>query len=155
LGEIPHENLSVIRSSIVGVESETTSSLLSWFLSQPEGAVIAGFNNQEWNGVTVFHFTKFLAGIIENQKFEAFKGVHHVVPSDAVTKETLLRYFAEAFNRQDITINSVSSENKLNMTLATSKTDLNESLWQMAGYANPLSIKEMIIEYSKYIKSGG
>jgi hypothetical protein len=93
--------------------------------------------------------------MIENGEFDDFIGVHHVVPSDMVTKEDLLRYFAEAFDRQDLVINSVASERKLDMTLATSNVHLNESLWHKAGYSSPLSIKEMIIEYSEFIKSGG
>ena len=155
LGEIAHQNLSIVRSSIVGLEHETTNSLLSWFLSQPKGTVINGFNNQLWNGVTSLHFSKFLAGIIDNQEFDTFIGVHHVVPGDKVTKEDLLRYFVEAFDRQDIQINSVASENKLDMTLATSDVLLNEHLWHMAGYSSPLFVKEMIIEYSQFTKSGG
>jgi dTDP-4-dehydrorhamnose reductase len=137
------------------LETESNSSLLGWFLAQPEGATIKGFNNQLWNGVTVFHFSKFLAAIIENQKFEDFTGVHHVVPADVVTKEALLRYFAEFFNRQDIEIVSVASDKRLDMSLATSSTQLNETLWRMAGYSRPLPIREMIIEYSQAIKSGG
>ena len=155
LGEVPHQNLSIIRSSIVGLEHETKNSLLSWFLSQPRGTLINGFNNQEWNGVTSLHFSNFLHGIIENGEFVNFTGVHHEVPSDVVTKECLLRYFAEAFDRQDLVINSLPAEKKLDMTLATSNVHLNENLWHMAGYSSPLSIKEMVIEYSEVIKSGG
>jgi hypothetical protein len=96
-----------------------------------------------------------LYGIIENGEFDNYIGVHHIVPSDVVTKEDLLRYFAEAFDRQDLVINSVASEKKLDMSLETSNVHLNENLWHMAGYTSPLSVKEMIIEYSDVIKSGG
>lgn len=153
MGEIQHQNLSILRASIVGLETGTENSLLSWFLSQPVKARINGFNDQEWNGVTVFHFSKFLAGIIENREFDAFCGTHHVVPADAITKETLLRYFAEYFNREDIVIKSVESGNKLDMTLATTDRELNNKLWQMAGYSGPLSIEEMILQYSLSIES--
>jgi len=155
LGEIPHENLSVIRASIVGLESETTRSLLSWFLSQPKGKVINGFSDQQWNGVTVFHFAQFLKGILEGDELGILKGVQHVVPADTVSKESLLRYFADAFGRQDIEIKSVNSGANLNMTLATVNENLNSKLWQMAGYLDPPTIKEMVFEYSRTIKSGG
>jgi dTDP-4-dehydrorhamnose reductase len=155
IGEIPHRNLKIIRASIVGLESKTTKSLLSWFLSQPKGQAVNGYIDQQWNGVSVFHFTRFLKSIIESQNLEILSSVQHVVPADTVSKATLLRYFAEAFGRQDIDIRSVYSGTNLDMTLATINKNLNSKLWQMAGYPGPLSIKEMIIEYSRITTSGG
>ena len=155
LGEIAHKNLSVIRTSIIGKEFNASSSLLSWFLSKPYGATVDGFIDQLWNGVTVRHFSKFVVGLIESRNFEVFSGVHHVVPADWVSKDTLLRYIASAFNREDINIKPVSSGHKRDMTLGTNDVHLNEFLWKLAGYARPLSVEEMVIEYSLAIQSGG
>jgi len=155
LGEISHKNLSIIRTSIIGKEEETNKSLLSWLLSQPQGAGVKGFSDQVWNGVTVRHFSKFVAGIIASKNFELFSGVHHVVPADKVTKEQLLRYFTSAFNRQDIQVVQTSSGHQLDMTLSTNNIPFNEALWKLAGYNRPLSIQEMIIEYSLDIELGG
>ncbi len=155
LGEIHHENLSIIRTSIVGREVKTNNSLLSWLLSQPQGACVKGFSDQVWNGVTVLHFSKFVAGIITSKKFELFSGVHHVVPADKVTKEQLLRHFTSAFDRQDIQVEQTLSGHRLDMTLSTNNMLFNEALWKLAGYMSPLSIQEMIVEYSLDIELGG
>ena len=155
LGEIPHKNLSVIRASIVGREINTQSSLLSWFLSQPKGAVVSGFTDQLWNGVTVRHFAKFVKGIIEENNFEKFSGTHHIFPTNRVTKEKLLKIFASAFGREDIEVVPVSSGRELDMTLSTNNVNFNETIWELAGYPSALSIEEMIVEYSLAIKSGG
>jgi hypothetical protein len=155
LGEIPHENMSIIRTSIIGKEVHSTSSLLSWFLSQPHGAVVPGFTDQIWNGVTVHHFAKFVKGIIEKKTFNNYAGVHHVVPADKVTKEGLLRNMASAFHREDIEVMPVSSGRALDMTLSTNNPQLSDSLWKNAGYSRPLSIEEMVVEYSLAIRAGG
>ena len=155
LGEIPCKNLSVIRASIVGREMNSQSSLLSWFLSQPKGAVVSGFTDQLWNGVTVRHYAKFVKGIIEINAFENYSGIHHVFPTDKVTKEKLLKIFASAFGREDIEVVPVSSGRKLDMTLSTNNMRFNDSIWKLAGYKRRLSIEEMIVEYSLDIQSGG
>jgi hypothetical protein len=41
------------------------------------------------------------------------------------------------------------------MRLATESVDLNEKLWKYAGYLRPLTIEEMILEYSLSSKVGG
>ena len=153
-GEIPHENFSILRSSIVGKEKESNYSLMSWLLSQPLGATINGFNDQYWNGISVLHFAKFIKAIIENGSFENFKGVHHIVPNDVVSKAELLTLFSKYFGREDLRIESVPSGNALNMTLSTSHASVNETLWNLAGYCAPLTIEEMILEYSKSIRQG-
>lgn len=155
LGEISHDNLSIIRSSIVGKEASSNNSLMSWLISRPNGALVNGFNDQIWNGVTTFHFARLISGIIDSGKFENFVGAHHFVPSDKVSKETLLRYIASAFNRDDLEIKSIASGHKLDMTLSTNNSILNNYLWKLAGYAEPLSIQAMIVEYSDVIKLGG
>lgn len=155
IGEIPHKNLSVIRASIVGKELNSQSSLLSWFLSQPKAAVVSGFTDQLWNGVTVGHFSKFVKGVVEGNAFDTFSGIHHVFPSNKVTKEKLLRIFASAFGREDIEVVPVSSGRGLDMTLSTNDMRFNDLIWKLAGYTRPLSIEEMIVEYSLSIELGG
>jgi len=48
-----------------------------------------------------------------------------------------------------------SSGHQLDMTLSTNNIPFNEALWKLAGYNRPLSIQEMIIEYSLDIELGG
>ncbi len=155
LGEIPHENLSILRTSIIGKEMNTASSLLSWFLSQPKGAVVNGYSNQLWNGVTVWHFANFVKGIIEEGTFEKYSGVHHVLPADKVNKEILLKNFASTFKREDIDVIPFPSGPLVDMTLSSNNMQLNNDLWKLAGYTRPLSIEEMIVEYSSFTEIGG
>lgn len=155
LGEIPHDNLSILRTSIVGLENESSRSLLSWLISQPKNASVQGFTDQIWNGVSVFHFAKFVSGIINHDKFEEFSGVHHVLPNDNISKYSLLNLFRSAFNREDLEIQPQPSGRDANMTLSTNNPKLNHSLWNLAGYDCPLTIEEMILEYSSIIQSGG
>ena len=154
-GEIPHENLSVLRTSIVGLEAETNSSLLSWLLTRPKNAIIQGYTDQIWNGVTVLHFAKLVSSIISHDKFRDYSGVHHVVPANVVTKDSLLKIFARVFNREDIQIESRPSGREVNMTLSTINPNLNKLLWNLASYSHPPTIEEMILEYSSFIQSGG
>ncbi len=155
LGEIPHDNVSILRASIVGQEIESSSSLLSWLISQSKNATVQGFTDQIWNGVTVFHFARFVSGIICQDKFKEFSGVHHIVPIDIVSKDSLLKIFTNAFGREDIQIESGPSGRNANMSLSTNNPNLNKLLWNLAGYNHPLTIEEMILEYSSFIQSGG
>ena len=155
IGEIPHQNLAVLRSSIIGLEVNSCSSLLSWFLSQPSNSKIKGYLNHIWNGVTVLHFAKLIKGIIESEIVDEFLGVHHVVPANTISKESLLRVFAREFNRNDVTIESFSAGQGANMTLGTNDAKLNQILWKSAGYEYPPTIEEMVVEYSSAIQLGG
>ena len=155
LGEIPHENLSILRTSIVGLEFNSSNSLLSWLITQPKGAILQGYSDQHWNGVTVRHFANFVSSIILHNKFADFSGIHHVVPADKVSKYSLLRIFTKVFGREDLQIESRRSGREANMTLSTNNPNLNKLLWNLAGYSHPLTIEEMILEYSYFIQSGG
>ena len=155
LGEISHKNICILRSSIIGLEVDSAYSLLSWFLSQEYGSTIKGFNDQRWNGVTVLHFAKIVVGIIENDLFEIFSGVHHLLPANQVTKSALLENFASAFKRKDLKIESVASGRNLNMTLGTLFPELNQQLWNLAGYSKLPTIEEMILEYSSNTRLEG
>lgn len=155
LGEIPHENLGILRASIVGLEIESKSSLLSWLVTQSKNSTIQGYTDQIWNGVTVFHFAKFAQGIISQDAFTEFTGVQHVVPADEVSKDSLLKIFTRQFDREDIQVISGPSGREANMTLSTNKPNSNKLLWNLAGYSHPLTIEEMILEYSSFIQSGG
>ena len=155
IGEIPHQNVALIRSSIVGLEANSSLSLMSWLLSQTENAIVDGYNDQFWNGITVLHFAKLVMGIVSSNNFDIFSGVHHFIPSDFASKGEMLELFAESFNRKDIRISHVPSGNRLDMRLGTSNTEFNKILWKTAGYEAPKSIEEMVVEYSLASKRWG
>ena len=105
--------------------------------------------------MTVLHFAKLVSSIISHDKFRDYSGVHHVVPANVVTKDSLLKIFARVFNREDIQIESRPSGREVNMTLSTINPNLNKLLWNLASYSHPPTIEEMILEYSSFIQSGG
>lgn len=144
------EGLCYLRCSIVGPEYHGKS-LLGWFLSQPKGATVDGYTNHFWNGVTTLVFAKVCQGIIDNKL--DLPHCQHLVPADSVSKAGLLGYFREYFDRQDITINAVPAPNgKRDMTLATVNPDLNSRLWELAGYAEIPTIRELVRELAEYVK---
>ncbi len=113
LGEMRAHNFLNIRTSIVGPELKSSSSLLAWFLSQPKASKIKGFTNYYWNGVTTLQFAKLCELIIVKdlwQELLSLNHVHHFVPNKALSKFELLQCFNTVFNRE-ITIEPVESPN--------------------------------------------
>ena len=148
LGEIPADSLKHIRASIIGPEQGRSTSLLEWFRNQPKDAKLNGFTDHLWNGVTTHHFGFLAKGIIENDYLEFNK--IHIVPQDIVTKAELLQIFASSYGRSDITINDVESAKTIDRTLATENPETNSTLWKLAGYETPPTIKQMVEEQSKF-----
>lgn len=149
LGEVYSSKMHHLRCSIIGPELENHASLLDWFLGQPKSAKINGFTNHSWNGITTLHFAKICLGIIKNNP--KLGSLQHIVPSDKIKKSELLRTFAKNYDRQDIIINDMVANQKIDRILLTNNREQNEMLWEMAGYDNgPISIKEMIFELANY-----
>ena len=65
LGEVRSSTFLNIRSSIIGPEINHKVLLLEWFLKQPKGAVLNGFSNHLWNGVTTLQFAELCLTIIK------------------------------------------------------------------------------------------
>lgn len=142
LGEAPQ--LYNLRCSIIGPETQNHLSLLDWFMSQ-EGEA-NGFTNHLWNGITTYHFAKIAQGvIISNIKLPK---IQHIVPADIVNKHQLLQIIAEEFNK-DIKVKPVTAPEAVNRTLSTSNPELNNQLWQLAGYDKPPTIRQMIKELAE------
>ena len=150
LGEVFAQSVYNLRCSIVGPERRSKLSLLNWFLSQDRNSRINGFTNHMWNGITTLHFAKISRGIIEYGL--AVPNRHHIVPEGEITKDGLLRLFAEAYGREDILINAVQAGTAVNRTLITENPAFNHALWKAAGYPCPPTISEMIFELAEYQK---
>jgi dTDP-4-dehydrorhamnose reductase len=117
-------------------------------LSQERNSKIFGYKDHRWNGLTSLHFSKIIAGIIRANNFQS--GVRHVVPANVVTKETLVKSIAENFGRRDIEVVPIDSGNPIDRSLRTVSLVNNVKLWTDAGYAQPLTIEEMIVEYAEW-----
>jgi dTDP-4-dehydrorhamnose reductase len=138
LGEAPH--IKNLRCSIIGPEIKNHVSLLDWFLSQDEAN---GFTNHLWNGITTYHFSKIVQGIIRDGI--ELPNVQHIVPADKVTKAELLRLIAKAY-KKDIPVTEVEANEAIDRTLSTLNPELNERIWKSAGYDTPPTIAQMIDE---------
>lgn len=151
LGEVPGPQTLHLRASIIGPEIGRSTSLLEWFRNQPIGATVNGFTDHLWNGVTTYHFGRVVKGIIDGAIGEF--GTVHLIPKDIITKAELLRIFAETYKRDDIKINDVLSSNTIDRTLATENAELSNRLWKLAGFENPPSIREMVLEQESYFRN--
>lgn len=86
---------TVIRTSIIGEETDTNYSLLSWFLSQNK--TTHGYTNHFWNGVTCLELAKIIHSMIQRNKF--WIGIRHVFSSEQVSKHELLKIMANVYNK--------------------------------------------------------
>jgi dTDP-4-dehydrorhamnose reductase len=143
-----------LRCSLVGPELETHRSLLDWFLGQPLNAHVNGYAGYIWNGISSLHFAKICWGIIWGDHALTLRDVQHVVPRSRITKFDLLRAFADAYHREDITIVPQQGRSPdqmvLDRSLSTEYASVNRELWKNAGYAEIPTITEMIKELSAY-----
>ena len=144
-GEIFDSSKYLLRSSIVGPEPGQGKSLLNWFLSQNQQTV-NGFIDHKWNGITTLNFAKIVHGMIKSSKF--INNLQHITPQDEVSKYDLLLYFNKYF-QANVTIVSVDSNNPVNRTLATINPELNQQLWNIAGYRSVPTIEENIKELAE------
>jgi dTDP-4-dehydrorhamnose reductase len=148
LGETFHDNVHHLRCSIIGPEPKDFKFLIEWFRRQAPGATLKGFANHQWNGVTTLQFAKLCRGIIGG-------GIDlghllHVVPAGTVSKADMLHEFARAYNRQDLSIETVDAPTVIDRTLATTQPDLNTTLWSAAGYLRLPTVPEMIREVAAF-----
>jgi len=145
VGEIFDSSKYLLRSSIIGPETGQGKSLLNWFLSQNQQTV-NGFIDHKWNGITTLNFAKIVHGMIKSSKF--INNLQHITPQDEVSKYDLLLYFNKYF-QANVTIESVDSNNPVNRTLSTINPELNQQLWNMAGYRSVPTIEENIKELAE------
>jgi dTDP-4-dehydrorhamnose reductase len=144
IGEIDSSNFLNLRCSIIGPEIVSKTSLLSWVLSQEKGAVISGYLDHIWNGITTLAFSKIVLGIINNGTWKS--GTWHVVPADQLTKCQLVMLIAEKFNRKDLTVSPVITSRPVNRTLMTINPQNSAELWAGGGYSKIPKIDFLIDE---------
>lgn len=138
LGEAPH--IHNLRCSIIGPENKNHLSLLEWFLAQETAD---GFTNHMWNGITTYHFAKICEGTIrEGIKLPVLQ---HIVPADKVSKYELLNIINEAYDA-GVKVHEAEAPEAVDRTLATLNPLLNLKLWQAAGYDEPPTVKQMVME---------
>jgi dTDP-4-dehydrorhamnose reductase len=130
LGEVFDGSTLIIRSSIIGPEIKGQNSfLLAWFLNQPIGGTIGGFEHHVWNGVTTLQFAQLCEKIILTNSFDKLvkiSKVHHFVPNNIVNKFELMHIFDDVYQRK-LVINKINKPNeKLDRSLGTKYNALSE-----------------------------
>jgi dTDP-4-dehydrorhamnose reductase len=140
-----------LRCSIIGPEPKTHVSLFDWLLRQKKGAVINGFTNHFWNGITTLHFARLCHGIISSNM--TLPHIQHIIPTGKTTKFDLLQLLAEHFKRRDLKITPTEAATAINRTLGTTNDMLKRKLWEVSGFAQPPSIPEMISELAAWEQS--
>lgn len=151
LGEVNAPNMTLLRCSVIGREQGRSSNLIEWVLSQPENAQLSGYTNHLWNGLSTLAFSQICAGIIKNKNFEP--GVHHVVPTEVVSKQQLVEGIARAFGREDISVSPVETAVSVDRTLSTEDSNYNAKLWNQAGYSEIPSVTQLLKEYAQSLNS--
>ena len=144
LGEVPSENVMHLRCSLVGLEIGRSSLFFEWVRNQPQGAKISGFTNHIWNGLSSRAFGKVVTGIIQKDLFSA--GMQHLVPTNQVTKDELVRMELAALGRDDVSVLSVAAGIAVDRTLKTENNKQNSELFLAAGYSEIPTIEQMVLE---------
>ena len=146
LGEVLN-NASVIniRCSIIGPSPYEKGGLWEWFCSQPSAAVISGYTNHIWKGVTTYQFAELCRKIITQNKFDKLRDtspVFHFTPNQPVSKYELLCFFKSALKR-DITIKPAEHAGGAVRRLLVSKFTVFGELYGQE-HTMESSIKEMM-----------
>jgi dTDP-4-dehydrorhamnose reductase len=145
MGEVISPVVMHLRCSIVGTERSTKRSLWEWVRNQPDGATVRGFRNHLWNGITTDAFGRLCVAILKQDLHCA--GVHHIVPSDQVSKAQLVEAIAHKSGRKDIKIEVEDVYPPVNRTLASTNSQFNEKLWAAAGFDRTPSIEDLITQF--------
>jgi dTDP-4-dehydrorhamnose reductase len=95
LGEVDYDNAITLRTSIIGHELHSASSLVDWFLSQ-EGSA-KGYRHAIFSGLP----TAELAMVIRDHvlPFPALRGLYHV-SAEPIAKYDLLKLVAEIYGKR-------------------------------------------------------
>lgn len=118
LGEINNTKDLTIRTSIIGPElNEKGIGLLNWFLTNPDGAILNGFKEVYWSGITTLELAKVIEDIIEKN----ITGLK-VISREKISKFDLLSLFNEIYKNNKIMIKE-SSDYKSDKSLISIRTD--------------------------------
>ena len=149
LGEIENSEGLILRTSLVGMEVESSFGLLSWFLSHPKGSTINGYTNHIWNGVTTLAAARVIAGILKLPEIPT--GKFHLVPSGELSKYQLLSTISSLVPDREYTIAPTMGNESVNRTLHTEFSDVNKSFWKNGGYKAPPTHLDLISEYLNWV----
>jgi dTDP-4-dehydrorhamnose reductase len=152
LGEVPHEGLLNLRCSLIGPSPFRGEGLMEWFLKQPVGAVVSGYTNHIWHGISTYQFGKLCRKIIEGDLFEEImkeSSVFHFAPNEPVSKYELLCLLGEIFERRVGVEPIASDEKNYKRILETQYSNLKQI------FSFNISARSMICELASYMNKKG
>jgi len=121
------ENITIIRTSIIGEEKNNKKSLLEWVISQ-KGQKVMGFKNHLWNGVTCLELSKQVLIMIEDNI--SWQGVRHFYSPDTVSKLDLVEYINKVY-KLNLIIEEVSTDNNCFRNLSSIyKSPITKTIYQ-------------------------
>jgi dTDP-4-dehydrorhamnose reductase len=105
LGESSESNVLNIRCSLIG----PGGGLLQWFLDNKD-AVVSGYRQCFWNGVTTLQFAQLCYEIIQQNAFDEIRNInhiHHLVCNDDIDKAFLLVHINGIYgmNKEIVSVN--------------------------------------------------
>ena len=89
------ENVTIIRTSIIGEETNNSRSLLEWVKSNKNKEIL-GYTNHMWNGITCLQFAKICKHIIDNNFF--WRGVKHLYSPKPLNKLELVKLISKIYD---------------------------------------------------------
>lgn len=148
LGEVFAENFLNLRCSIIGPSPFFGEGLMEWFLKQPAGAVVSGYTNHIWHGISTYQFGQLCLKIIEGDHFEGIRRespVFHFAPNEPVTKYDLLCLFEKIFNK-NVKVVATTSDNKIYQRVLQTKYGGLKNI-----YTFGISAADMVSELALYM----
>jgi dTDP-4-dehydrorhamnose reductase len=109
------DNITIIRTSIIGHEKSIKKSLLEWTISNKNKS-INGFSNHIWNGITCLQLAKIIHNVISNNLY--WNGVRHIFSPTKVSKYDLINMINEIYNL-NINITSIEHQSFSDKSLIT------------------------------------
>jgi len=150
LGEALDDHFLNLRCSIIGPSPFEKGGLLEWFLGQPDGAVVSGYTNHIWHGVSTYQFAKLCLKIIEENSFDSLReesSVFHFAPNEPITKYQLLCLFRDNFGK-NIKVEAMQSDKRIYQRILSTKYKGLRAI-----YPHCLPAAEMISELTHYLNS--
>jgi len=143
MGEVRSANVLHLRCSIVGPELDSRKSLFfEWVRTLNQGAIVDGFVDHRWNGLTSEAFGSIVRGIVEAEAF--FSGIQHLVPADSLAKFELVKMELDLLGRDDVTVQEAITGTKVDRTLDTENPAQNELMFKLGGFHVRPTIREMM-----------
>lgn len=118
----------IFKTSIIGIEINSSDSLLSWFLSQ---STANGYTQAKWNGITTLEWAKQCKNLIDAENTHP---LYTVLCTECISKFELLTVMKEVFNH-DIEITPIDG-------IGADKC--------LVGHVKLASIKQQLIELKEF-----